>query len=151
MNTLEKNIYNLIEETAEQNGLFLIDLVIRGNQKKRIIEVYVDGEKNVTADDCASLSRQIDSKLEILPEMNPDYRLDVSSPGIDRPLKYLKQFPKNINRKFEISYSAETGTKKITGTLNSVEGDDLTFTVNNNPVIVNFNKIKKAKVIISFS
>ncbi len=151
MNILEKNIYKIAEETAEKHGLFLVDLTFRGDRKRRIIEIYVDSEKKVTADDCALISRQIDEQLETLPELNSAYRLDVSSPGVDRPLKFLKQFPKNQNRKFEVSYKTEDGEKTLTAVLTAVEGDELHFLANKQQTVINFNNIIKANVIISFS
>jgi len=151
MNTLEKNIYKIAAETAEKNGLFLIELNIRGDLKRRVIEIFIDGEKNITADDCASISRQIDQKLETLQDMRSIYRLDVSSPGVDRPIKYLQQFPKHLNRKFEVTYSSESGTKTTTGVLTAIEGEELSFLANKQLTVINFNNIIKAKVIISFS
>jgi len=151
MNTLEKNIYKIAAETAEKNGLFLIELNIRGDLKRRVIEIFIDGEINITADDCASISRQIDQKLETLQDMRSIYRLDVSSPGVDRPIKYLKQFPKHLNRKFEVTYSSESGTKTTTGVLTAIEGEELSFLANKQLTVINFNNIIKAKVIISFS
>jgi len=151
MNTLEKKIYKIAAETAEKNGLFLIELNIRGDLKRRVIEIFIDGEINITADDCASISRQIDQQLETLQDMRSIYRLDVSSPGVDRPIKYLKQFPKHLNRKFEVTYSSESGTKTTTGTLTAIEGEELSFLANKQLTVINFNNIIKAKVIISFS
>jgi len=151
MNTLEKNIYKIAAETAEKNGLFLIELNIRGDLKRRVIEIFIDGEINITADDCASISRQIDQQLETLQDMRSIYRLDVSSPGVDRPIKYLKQFPKHLNRKFEVTYSSESGTKTTTGVLTAIEGEELSFLANKQLTVINFNNIIKAKVIISFS
>jgi len=151
MNTLEKKIYKIAAETAEKNGLFLIELNIRGDLKRRVIEIFIDGEINITADDCASISRQIDQQLETLQDMRSIYRLDVSSPGVDRPIKYLKQFPKHLNRKFEVTYSSESGTKTTTGVLTAIEGEELSFLANKQLTVINFNNIIKAKVIISFS
>ena len=78
-------------------------------------------------------------------------RLDVSSPGTDKPLKFLAQYPKHINRKFDVSYISDDETKKLTGKLIKVEGDILVFLSNQNEISVNFNNIKKAKVLVSFS
>jgi len=82
---------------------------------------------------------------------HPDFRLDVSSPGIDRPLKFLKQYQKHVNRKFDVSYQSGEEIKKLSGKLAAIEGDYLTFISNNKEVIINFNNIEKANVIVSFS
>lgn len=152
MNFIEQNITSITQEIIEKHGLFLIELIIRGNEKNRVIEIFVDGEENVSAGTCAELSREITGAIEEKEMIQSSYRLDVSSPGVDRPLKFLKQYPKHINRKFELSYTDGESTKKLAGLLKSVNGKDLLFLVNNqNEITINFNNIKKAKVIASFS
>jgi ribosome maturation factor RimP len=150
MDLIKEKITNIVTETVKNNGFFLIELIIRGLEKNRIIEVYIDGEKDISADDCAFVSREIDQQLEALTEF--PYRLDVSSPGVDRPLKFLKQYPKHLNRNFEVSYFQNDETKKLSGRLIALDGEELTFLINNQAEKkVNFNNIKKAKVTISFS
>jgi len=151
MSLLHENIKEIVTKAVEKNGFLLIDLILRGTEHNRVIEVYFDGEKDVSADDCASVSREIDSHLKDLLVKHPDFRLDVSSPGIDRPLKFLKQYHKHVNRKFDISYSSGEEIKKLSGKLAAIEGDYLTFISNNKEVIINFNNIVKANVIVGFS
>jgi len=152
MNLFNENIKQLASKIAEENGFFLIDFVIRGNNANRIIEIFIDGEKNISAGDCAKISTEINSQLEKIPEIGSSYRLDVSSPGIDRPLKFLKQYPKNINRDFEVIYTEGNEDKKIKAKLLRIEGNDLMFLFNKkNEIVINFINIKKAKVLVSFS
>ncbi len=151
MDFFEKKIRDIAADTVEKNGFFLIDMVLRGNEKNRVIEIFIDGEKNVSAEDCAKVSRDIDSVIEEQSIIESNYRLDVSSPGIDRPLIFLKQYPKHINRKFDISYKQNNETKELTGMLIGVSGDELTFLSNNKQILIIFNDIIKAKVIASFS
>jgi len=151
MNLLDENIKEIVSKVVERNGFFLIDLILRGTEHKRVIEVFIDGEKDISAEDCATVSREIDLELKDLLIKHPDYRLDVSSPGIDRPLKFLKQYIKHTDRKFDISYRSGEEIKKLSGKLASIDGDYLTFISNNKEVIINFNNIVKANVIVSFS
>lgn len=165
MNLLEENIKEIAKIAAEKFGFFLIDTVYRGQKGSRIIEIFIDGESNVSADDCAKVSSEIDIQLENLPDIGSKYRLDVSSPGVDRPLKFLKQFPKHINRKFDVTFKFGEETKKISAKLIKIDGDNLVFYNNSklskkqaalldsttNETIINFNNIINAKVIISFS
>lgn len=130
----------------------LIDIAFRGDRKNRILEVYIDGEENVSIDQCAEISREIFDTIDQDPGIKTDYRLDVSSPGVNRPLKYLRQFPKHIDRSFEIKYETDSGeVKKTKGKLRRIENDDLVFEVNGKELLINYNKIKEAKVLISFS
>ncbi|HKB85311.1 MAG TPA: hypothetical protein VKD08_04005, partial [Ignavibacteriaceae bacterium] len=104
------------------------------------------------AEDCAEISREIDKNLEEQNMLDSGYRLEVSSTGVNRPLKYLKQFPKHINRKFDVSYRESDIVKKMSCTLTRIEGTSLVFLKSSREeVIVDFSDIIKAKVIISFS
>jgi ribosome maturation factor RimP len=149
MNSLNEKIRQLAEVSANNNNLFLIDIVFRGTPNNPVIEVFVDGEKNVDANVCATISNEIKKVIDEETLYN-SYRLDVSSPGVDRPLVYIKQFPKHIDRDFEIQYKKEGDVKKLKGKLINVEDDILTFT-DKSEIKINFTDIIKAKVLVSFN
>jgi ribosome maturation factor RimP len=151
MNLLKENIQDIVQGIVEKNGYFLIDLIVRGSESNRVLEIFIDGENNVTAEDCAKISKEINSILSVSEMIDFSYRLDVSSPGVDRPLKFLKQFPKHLNRKFEVSYKQNDETKSLTGKLLKVDGEYLLFLTKNGEEMLNFNNILNAKVLISFS
>lgn len=150
MDKLKENIVEISNKIASMLGYFVIDVNIRGDNRKRIIEIFIDAEKNINADDLAEMSREINSLIEIDSIIKESYRLEVSSPGIDRPLKFLQQYPKHINRNFEIVYN-DGEDKKFTGKLISVERDELNFISAGKPILLKFNSVKTAKVLISFS
>ncbi len=151
MNELAENISKIAQNVTSDFGLFLIDVNLRGNDRNRIVEVFVDGEKNVSAEDLAEVSKAINGIIEQENLIKGSYRLDVSTPGIDRPLKFLKQYPKHINRKFEVSYIENGENKNIKAKLESVEGDNLLFSAAKVLLKINFKDIISAKVQISFS
>ena len=159
MNQNFENIREIAQQIAEQNNLFLIDLIVRGTESSRVIEVFIDGEINISADECALVSREISKQIDEK-ELLKSYRLDVSSPGVDRPLIYLKQYSKHLNRLFEIEFSAKggsdsggnaSGTSSIfKGKLVSIEDEVLTFQ-SNKEIKIKFPDIIKAKVLVSFN
>lgn len=151
MDIIKENIVRISNEIAEKLNFFVIDITFRGDNRKKIIEVFVDAEKNIDADNLAEISREINSIIEEQDIIQQAYRLDVSTPGVDRPLKFLKQFPKHINRNFEVTYKTEDETRTITGKLLSVEREELTFLSDKKEVLIEFKNITTAKVIISFS
>jgi len=151
MDIIKENIVRISNEIAEKLNFFVIDINFRGDNRKKIIEVFVDAEKNIDADNLAEISREINSFIEEQDIIQQAYRLDVSTPGVDRPLKFLKQFPKHINRNFEVIYKAGDETRTITGKLLSVEREDLIFLSDKKEVLIEFKNITTAKVIISFS
>jgi ribosome maturation factor RimP len=150
MDTIKEKILQIVENSISETGFFLIDTNIRGDNRKRIIEVFVDSSENVSADNLAELSSKINDVLSETEGIG-NYRLDVSTPGVDRPLKFLEQYPKNVNRNFELEYQIGEEIKKTKAKLESVNGSELTFNDGKNIFIINYNQIKKAKVLISFS
>ena len=149
MNQNLENIREISRQVAEQNNLFLIDFIVRGSEFSRVIEVFIDGEKNISADECALISREIGKQIDER-ELLKSYRLDVSSPGVDRPLIFLKQYTKHLNRLFEIEYRASDTSLMLKGRLVSIENDILTFQ-SNKELKIKFSDILKAKVLVSFN
>ena len=79
-----------------------------------------------------------------------DYELVVSSPGTDEPIKYIEQYPKHVGREFKISYEDNDLVKSIEAKLVQVLNNVLVFEYKNEQLNIDYNKIKKAKVKISF-
>jgi ribosome maturation factor RimP len=147
---IKKKILAEVETIVENAGLMLIDLDIRGNDNNRIIEVFIDADDFVTTELCSKISREIGDKFEVEEIITSKYRLDVSSPGTDRSLKYLRQFKKNINRMFEIKVEENGQNKKFTGELTEINNEILSFKVNKEIISINFSNIKSAKILIRF-
>jgi len=146
----KQQIFNRFEEIVKAQGFVLIDLVMRGDNHLRIIELYIDNEKGITTVDCANASRMLNEVIESEKLIDSNYRLDVSSPGVERPLKFLVQYNKHINRKFEVEFKDGEETKKLIAKLIRIEGEDLFYSEKNSEYKINFNNIIKAKVLISF-
>ncbi|HEX2985027.1 MAG TPA: hypothetical protein VHO28_15925, partial [Ignavibacteriales bacterium] len=125
------------------------DTVFRGNDRNIIFQILIDGEKGLSADDCATVSRAVDEIIEKENLISSKYVIEVSSPGADRPLQDIRQYPKHVNRKFEIKYTDNNETKNLKAKLIKVEADSLTFDTGKDEITVEFNKIDKAQVIIS--
>lgn len=143
-------IYENIAELVTGEGFLLVDMVIRGDSKKQVVEIFVDNEVGVSSEDCARLSRVIDEFVYENEVFSKNYRLDVSSPGVSRPLKYLLQYNKHIGRKLELEYLNGDDVKKFEGTLKDVKEELLLFAGKNEELSIEFKNIKSAKVIISF-
>lgn len=152
MNLIEKQIINLCEAVVLEKKFMFIDFVFRGHKNLQIIELYIDSETGVSVENCAELSREIRSRIEAENLLEGNYRLDVSSPGVERPLKYIEQYIKHINRNFDLRFIDEEGNEKsIKGKLLKIESEKLLFAVKNEEYLISFNKIIKALVNISFS
>ncbi|MDA3859778.1 MAG: hypothetical protein PF445_00990 [Melioribacteraceae bacterium] len=138
-----------IQDATEQLGYLFIDIEFRGDDRNRIIEIYIDNDEGIEPSDCVDVSRACGKLIEDEDLIESKYRLDISSPGTDRPLKYLQQYEKNIDRVFELEFEDQVA-EKFEGKLVTVKDDILSFEINKKIDQVNFKNIKSAKVIVRF-
>ncbi len=141
---LEESLVKIVEE----NGYLLIDLAIQNRKGGKVIEVFVDNETGITVDDCAKLSRILNDNIKALGLSEIVTRLDVSSPGIERELKYLVQYKKHINRYFKVKYAESDTVIEKELQLKKVEEEKLIFILDKKEIEINYKDIKQAKVII---
>lgn len=149
------SVKGYIEEELRRNDLFLIDLTV-GNANR--IKVIIDSLEGITVDECARLSRIIENKLDREKE---DFDLEVTSPGLHRPLVFPFQYMKHIGRQIEVLTLSD---QKIKGTLKHVDEEKIEVETEAKMKIkgkkkkeiivkrfpVNFNEIRSAKVVITF-
>src|SRR4030042_2860910 len=150
-----ERIRTCIDEELRWNDLFLIDLVVSSSNR---IKVVIDSMKGITVDECARLSRTIENKLDRDEE---DFDLEVTSPGLDRPLVLPFQYLKNTGRQIEVltmedqiikgilRYADEEKIEVETETRNKIEGKKKKEIIVKR-LFFKFNEIRSAKVIITF-
>jgi ribosome maturation factor RimP len=149
MNTNKPLISEKIKNTVEQLGFLLIEINFRGNENDLVLEIFIDNEVGIITSDCVDVSRACGDLIESENLIESKYRLDVSSPGIDRPLMYIQQYQKNIDRFFELEFEGQVGEKFVAKLLD-VNNEILKFQIDNKIEEVNFNNIKSAKVVVRF-
>ena len=96
--SIKQKIFELASQTAEDEGLELVSADILGKGKRLLLRIMVDKEGGVTIDDCQRMSRNLEALLDVEDPIKGPYVLEVSSPGIDRPLTRQKDFEKNIGK-----------------------------------------------------
>jgi len=145
----QSEISQKTQDAIEQLGYLLIDIDYRGDERNLILEIYIDNEEGILTSDCVEVSRVCGDLIEEENLIESKYRLDVSSPGIDRPLKYIQQYKKNINRFFELEFENQVA-EKFEGKLLEINDELLKFEINKQTEEVNFKNIKSAKVLVRF-
>ena len=131
--------------------LFLVDLKIGGVTGNKKIQILADGMPAISIDECAEISRKLGSMIEELELIDSKYILEVSSPGLDAPLKLKQQYVKNVGRKLKVELM---NGEQLSGMLKKYENDSITLEMGKSNQIVNkeltLNEIRKSKVIVSF-
>lgn len=96
--TIKQKIYELASQAAEDEGLELVSADMFGSGKKILLRIMVDKKEGVTISDCERMSRSLEALLDVEDPIKGPYILEVSSPGIDRPLIKQADFEKNIEK-----------------------------------------------------
>lgn len=138
-----------VEKELAGGDLFLVDVKVGRNNE---IGIFIDGDRGVTIQDCVDLSRAIENKLDREKE---DFELNVSSCGIEEPLKLKRQYLKNIGRQIEVE---NIEGKKFSGLLAEVDEDGFSVvckvgkgrTKEEVKRVFGFDAIKTSRIVISF-
>ena len=146
MTEIREKVEKLLSRILEQHEAFLIDVAIRSERGGKLIQAFVDTDKGITIESCAQISRELASDLERDGIIQGSYRLEVSSPGIDKPLRMLRQYRKNVGRRFKVIHQAPDSESMLVGTLEAVEDEKLTFKTDaGGTVTLDFSKIIESK------
>ena len=144
----------LIEPEAKALGLALVRVKMFGGQSDPTLQVMAErpDTRQLTIDDCAELSRRISDVLDAADPIEHGYRLEVSSPGIDRPLTRLQDYAdwKGHEARINLAEPLEDGRKQLTGDLIGAEGDMVSIDVRKyKAVSVPFASIADAKLLMT--
>ncbi len=136
----------------EKLGYEVVDIEYGKQSDGMNLTFYIDNDKGINIEDCEKVSKEIDP---ILDELNPTddvpYILNVSSPGIDRPLKTERDFARNLNKEIEVTlFSKMDGKKVFKGTLISYDKEQLVLEQNNQNLTFSREKIAHIVPIINF-
>ena|SRR5688572_9439227 len=130
---------------------YLVDLEVSPSNR---IAVYIDGDEGVSLDSCKQISRVLESVLDEEPSLGGIYELEVSSPGVNRPLKFSRQYLKHVGRTLRIE---KTDGSKVEGKLMNTGHESIAVEIkptdkNGKPELheIPFDQIKEAYVTIQF-
>ena len=145
--TLEERVTSVAADVLTDPKLFLVGVVVRGVKGSRVVEVYIDGDEPVSLDELSRLSREIGFLLDTEDFIKGRYQLQVSSPGLDRPLEQKRQYPKHIGRTLRVKIEDANGISTIEGHLDKAEDEHIVLTLaDGSRHEVLFGQIVEAKV-----
>lgn len=128
-----------VDELLIGSDLFRVAIDVRGHRGSRVIEVYLDADDSVHVGELARFSRKLEAQLDELVEGG--YRLEVSSPGADRPLTHSRQFAKHTGRKLKIRYDDSGETTTAVGELVEVGESGLILRTKSDTISVTFDNL----------
>jgi ribosome maturation factor RimP len=143
-------LLDIIEPLLEKMGVELVELQYN-RSKRSSIRLFVWEESGISLDRCTEISRDVSELLDRKNIIDGRYVLEVSSPGIDRPLKTKRDFQRQIGRTVKVTLSQNDSTTTVQGSLISVSDRIVTLNEDKKQYNVELDKIVKAKVVVDFS
>ncbi len=134
---------------AAEAGLELVDVQFRRESHGWVLRVFIDGEDGITVDDCALISRELGTFLDVEDCIEHAYHLEVSSPGLDRPLYKKEDYQRFCGRAVKVTLKeAVDSSKVVRGTIERVEDDLVMIRSTQGPeMTVQFENIAKARLV----
>jgi ribosome maturation factor RimP len=152
---LKENIENWARQALLNESQFLVDVVVSSKQGPQKVTVILDGDQGITIDDCATVSRKLQGVLEEQGDVGDNFTLEVTTPGVDHPLKMKRQYVKNVGRQLKVQLTDKmveqgklTAVDEATLVLEREEKNGKVKEVKK--IVVPFSEIERAIVQVSF-
>lgn len=150
MRKIDPVLHERLVTLISSMGYELVGCELLSQGRQTIFRIYIDSERGVTVEDCSRVSRQVSAMMDVEDPIQSGYSLEVSSPGVDRPLFEIEHFRRYIGKQVKIRlHSPINQRRQYKGILQRVEGEDITLLVEEleHEVIVPFSLIEKANLI----
>jgi len=122
---LADRVSGLTDEVIVGTDYFLVDVEVRGHKGTRVVEVYIDSEDEVGHDDLALISKEIGFLLDVEDVVDGSYKLELSSPGIKRPLTMPAQYRKNVGRTLRVRFERDGDEEIVVGDLTNADDEEI--------------------------
>ena len=156
MSKVTEIVSQLVTPILEELGLELVDIEYVKEGKDWFLRVYIDKEAGIDIEECGIVSERLSEKLDEEDPIEHNYFLEVSSPGVERPLKKQADFEKAIGKNIYLkTYEPINGEKIFEGILTSFDGKDVTLEIKiktrKTNVTIPYEKIASARFAVTFS
>ena len=151
MATLEQRLIQMLESPVESLGFELWGIEFVRAGKHSTLRVFIDHENGITVENCAEVSHQVSSILDVEDPITTEYNLEVSSPGMDRLLFKPSQYEKYLGEQVNLTLRmAVNNRRKYKGVITRIEGEMLVLVVDGNEETVAFANIQQANLVPNF-
>ncbi len=151
MTGLERQLTELLEAPVEALGYELVGLEFLRAGEFSTLRLFIDQEGGITVEDCAEVSRQVAAVMDVEDPITVAYNLEVSSPGLERPLFKAAHYERFIGQEVSVVLKmAMDNRRKWKGIIARVEGETVTLTVDGNDESFALSNISKANLVPSF-
>ncbi len=151
MTKQEQRLTELLTPTVEAAGFELLGVEFVSAGRHSTLRLYIDHPEGINVDNCALVSREVGAILDVEDPIPNEYNLEVSSPGLDRPLFTPEHFAKVTGQKIEVKLAIpQDGRRRFKGALIAIEDDMLVIEVDGKPYRLLMDNVDKANVVPVF-
>lgn len=151
MSSKLEQLQALLAPVIEALGYECWGLEFISQGRHSLLRIYIDHANGILVEDCEKVSRQISGVLDVEDPISNEYTLEVSSPGMDRPLFTLEQFAKHAGELVKIKLrSPYEGRRNFQGSLRGVEEQDVVVLVDDHEYLLPIDMIEKANIVPRF-
>ncbi len=137
----------LLEPAVEDLGYELVHIELGSQDRETILRLYIDAPGGIQVDDCESVSRQVSALLDVEDPVSGGYRLEVSSPGLDRPLVKPDHFKQFVGDQARIVMTAHVlGRKRFTGHMVEASDESVVIEVDGESYELPYNDMESARL-----
>lgn len=152
MTSIERDIEALLSPAVTALGLELLGVEFIPGSGNAVLRLYIDEpDRGVTLEDCEAVSREVSALLDVNDPIETHYTLEVSSPGLDRPLFKPAQYARFIGQAAKLTLEfPQNGRRRFQGPILAVDGDSITIEQDGQPVALVCSAIQKARLVPVF-
>ena len=148
---LKREIYPLAEEVAEELGYEIVDIEFQNGSKHDLLSIFIYKKEGINLDDCTEMSRSLEKKLDNLEALKNPYYLEISSPGLDRPLKTKDDYRRNVGNEVDVKlYAPIDGQKEFSFVLEKYDDENIYFMKDEEELAIPIKSISSMKQTIEF-
>ncbi len=148
---LKREIYPLAEEVAEELGYEIVDIEFQNGSKHDLLSIFIYKKEGIDLDDCTEMSRSLEKKLDNLEALKNPYYLEISSPGLDRPLKTKDDYRRNVGNEVDVKlYVPIDGQKEFNFVLDKYDDENIYFMKDEKELAIPIKSISSMKQTIKF-
>jgi ribosome maturation factor RimP len=147
----EQKLTELLRPAVDETGKTLLGIEYISAGNNSILRLFIDHDNGIDVDDCAEVSRQVGAILDVEDPISSEYSLEVSSPGVDRPLFEIKHFETVIGETVNVKLSIPlNGRRKFKGQLVAINNNNIIIEVDSIDYELPLGNVDKANLVAKF-
>ncbi len=149
---VQEQVQVLLEPLVESLGYELVCLELQGSGSNALLRLYIDGPQGIGLEDCERVSREVSATMDVADPISSSYRLEVSSPGLDRPLAKPEHFQRFVGRQAKVQMRVPLdGRRRFAGRLLGLEQNEIVIEVDGSSFRLPLEQVEKARLVPEYN